>query len=373
MTLPRPHGSGEIRWYLEGVAEDRRSLRRIPISPFPFRVGRSPNQTLSLNYVNVSREHAEITLEDGALIVRDLGSRNGTYVNLERISGEAVLRAGDIIHFGSCEFHVVCEEAADPDGQLDTMSFYASLPREIDKGTRIFLQVLEQRAVTVCYQPVVSLATGRRIGYEMLGRGAQPGFISLPEQLFKMAASLDLEDELSRAFRAVGIAEAARLGGSVELFVNVHPEEVRKRRILLDSLAAARAENPEQRLVVEIHESLVVEESDFRDFRRELDALGVRVAYDDFGTGQARLMELADSPPDYLKVDRKLITGLHEASPQRNQMLEFIVRFASESGIWTIAEGVESAAEAAVIRDLGFDYAQGFYFGRPLPLADYEP
>jgi EAL domain-containing protein (putative c-di-GMP-specific phosphodiesterase class I) len=115
------------------------------------------------------------------------------------------------------------------------------------------------------------------------------------------------------------------------------------------------------------------EVTDDRRLGGRLDALGVRVAYDDFGTGQARLMELADSPPDYLKVDRKLITGLHEASPQRNQMLEFIVRFASESGIWTIAEGVESAAEAAVIRDLGFDYAQGFYYGRPLPLADYEP
>jgi EAL domain-containing protein (putative c-di-GMP-specific phosphodiesterase class I) len=361
------------RWYLEGIAEDRRNVRRIALTPLPFRVGRGPNQTLTLNSVNVSRAHAEITMEGGVPVVRDLGSRNGTYVNLERIAGQAVLHPGDIVHFGSCEFRVVCETASTPDAQLDTMAFYSSLPKTLTATTQLFCQMLERRAVSVHYQPVVSLSNNRRIGYEMLGRGAQPGFVSLPDELFKIAASLNIEDELSRVFRVAGLAEAVRLGNSIELFVNVHPVEVCKRRLLLDSLAAARSDRPDLNLCVELCESLVASTADLHDLQRDLEDLGVRVAYDQFRVDQTRLVEIADRPPDYLKVGRQWIAGLEEASPKRIEMLELLIRFAVESGIWTVAVGVESAAEAAAVADLGFDYAQGFQYGQPRPLADYEP
>ena len=104
------------RFYLESLVEGGRQLRRIAVHPLPFRVGRLTGLALSLASDSVSKEHAELFLRDGALHVRDLGSKNGTFVNSERV-GEAPLREGDILHFAQVEFRVGRQEIDEADEQ----------------------------------------------------------------------------------------------------------------------------------------------------------------------------------------------------------------------------------------------------------------
>src|SRR5262245_32831447 len=106
-----------VRFYLESLVEGGRKPRRVAIHPLPFRVGRLSGPTssglaLALASDSVSKEHAEILLADGALVVRDLGSKNGTFVNSEPVS-EARLEEGDILHFAQVEFRVAREEFDD--------------------------------------------------------------------------------------------------------------------------------------------------------------------------------------------------------------------------------------------------------------------
>src|SRR5512134_2091337 len=98
-----------IRFYLESLVEGGRQLRRIAVHPLPFRVGRLSGLSLCLPSESISKEHAEIVMRDGSLWVQDLGSKNGTFVNSERV-GEARLNEGDILHFAQVEFRVGRQE-----------------------------------------------------------------------------------------------------------------------------------------------------------------------------------------------------------------------------------------------------------------------
>jgi len=97
------------RWYLESLVEGGRQLRRTTVYPLPYRVGRLRGLSLSLTAESVSKEHAELFVQDGTLRVRDLGSKNGTFVNCERIT-ETPLREGDILHVAQVEFRLGRQE-----------------------------------------------------------------------------------------------------------------------------------------------------------------------------------------------------------------------------------------------------------------------
>ena len=94
------------------------------------------------------------------------------------------------------------------------------------------------------------------------------------------------------------------------------------------------------------------------------------LAYDDFGAGQARLLELAEVPPHYLKFDMSFVRGIHEAGPRRRHLLTSLVSVARDLLVYTVAEGVESKEEAEVCMRIGFTHAQGFHFGRPRPVEE---
>src|SRR4030095_8836893 len=115
---------------------------------------------------------------------------------------------------------------------------------------------------------------------------------------------------------------------------------------------------PNQRLTLEIHESAVADGPRMAEIRTALTKLNIGLAYDDFGAGQARLNELVESPPDYLKFDMSLIRDIHAASPQRQQLLASLVQMVRKLGIVSLAEGIESQPEAETCVQMGFDLAQ---------------
>ena len=104
--------------------------------------------------------------------------------------------------------------------------------------------------------------------------------------------------------------------------------------------------------------------------RSLLDDLEMKLAYDDFGAGQSRFKELIRFPPDYIKFDGSMVHGLAEASEARRSLIVSLTDLTRDLGIVTIAEGVETEADAQACAASGFNLLQGFHTGGLEPLAD---
>ena len=361
-----------VRWYLESLVEGGRQLRRIGVYPLPFRVGRLAGLGLSLSSESVSKEHAELALQDGALRVRDLGSKNGTFVNSEQVR-EALLREGDIVHFAHVEFRVgrlEIEAAQDELLEPATASLGGEpLPERFMEGARELPELLEKRRVSVVFQPIVALPSGALAGYEAFGRGRHPSLPEAPLPLFRIATGVGMQAELSRLFRETAVDLAETRARFPTLFLNIHASELETPG-LVTSIAAARERLPQLGLTLEVHERALADLAAVEQLRTQLGRLGVGLAYDDFGAGQARLLELAEVPPHYLKFDMSFVRGIDQAPQTRRRLLTSLVSVARDLLVYTVAEGVETAQEADVCMRIGFTHAQGYYYGRPRPIQD---
>ena len=173
-------------------------------------------------------------------------------------------------------------------------------------------------------------------------------------------------------FRWEGIRCSQLLQGPPEIFLNTHPIELEEPELLTLSLLEVRETYPHQAFTLEIHESAVTDPRRMRELQAALKDLNMRIAYDDFGAGQARLIELVDVPPDYLKFDIQLIKNIHTSSIQRQKMLQSLARMVHELGIESIAEGIECEEESTTLLEMGFRLGQGYYLGRPGPIANWR-
>jgi EAL domain-containing protein (putative c-di-GMP-specific phosphodiesterase class I) len=356
-------------WVLESRLGEDGSLQRTPVQPLPFRVGRSAGLQLVLPSAHVSKTHAEIYSDGLALRVRDLGSRNGTFLNREPVS-DAPLHEGDVLHFGNYEFRVARDlpEAAEGDDE-GTLIRTAPLSRHFASGEPLVRRLIDEGAVTMHFQPIVTLPSARVAAYEALGRGRFPGLPESPVELFDLAAALgpDAQAELSRLFRRKAVELVRDRAEPPVLFLNTHPVEL-ERPGLLESLEELRTFAPQVDLVLEIHESALAQTDFITWLRARLTEINVALAYDDFGAGQARLFELAEAPPHYLKFDRRFVTGLDHAPTSRQRLVASLVAAARELLVKTVAEGIETAEEAAACMRAGFSHAQGYHFARPAPV-----
>ena len=145
------------------------------------------------------------------------------------------------------------------------------------------------------------------IAYEILGRIGQDGLPCDPAELFDVAAHLGCASDLSVLFREQGVELGKRLPGSPLLFANADPAELNSLDVLVESLERTHGTAPTNRIVLEISEKAVPHSDDMNRFRDRLKDMDIALAFDDFGVGQTRLVELANTPPDYLKFDISLI------------------------------------------------------------------
>jgi EAL domain-containing protein (putative c-di-GMP-specific phosphodiesterase class I) len=223
--------------------------------------------------------------------------------------------------------------------------------------------------VTPFFQPIIAMPTKDIVSYEVLARSRLFG-LETPKEMFTVAAQLNLEIALSVMLRWEGVVASRALPTEAHLFLNTHPRELVEPG-LLESLEKLREGHPHQQLTLEIHESAVTDPAQMAEIRTALTALGMSLAYDDFGAGQSRLNELVESPPDYLKFDMSLIRDIDSASPQRQQVVATLVKMVRKLGILAVAEGVETEAESTTCLQMGFDLGQGFFYGRPAPAREF--
>jgi len=361
MNHPPAHLSNltNTGWSLEGPYDDSESVRNLPIHASPFQVGRRRDLALTLARPTVSTLHAELAQENGQLVVRDLGSTNGTFVNGNRIVDSIAVKENDLVQFATVPFKIRHQR----DAQIMCTLQDDALDRALSLMN--FDRLMTERAVTPFFQPIVEIEYGGIVGYEVLGR-SKLALLENPREMFLIAKKLNLEVELSVLLRDEGVRACQDLAHCPYLFVNTHPLELDKPG-LVDSLRATREICPSQPLILEIHESAVSNTAMMAQLRVDLTDLNMGLAYDDFGAGQTRLNELVEVPPDYLKFDMSLIRGIHKASPARFRMLESLVNMVLDLGIVPLAEGVECQAESDACLDLGFEIGQGFLYGRPAP------
>lgn len=350
-------------WHLVGRLTREDHLQSIPVSSTPFWIGRRPDMSLCLSARTVSSVHAVLHQEE-ELLVRDLGSTNGTFVNGHRVLEDTIVRSGDLLQFADVAFRV------QPDsGGRDS----ATQDMDVEDQALALIQfekLLSTRSVVPHYQPIIALPERVTIGYESLARSRLYG-LRFPASIFGAAAHFRKEVETSCLLRHYGVTQARHLPGNFALFLNTHPAELCDTD-LIESLRLLRETAGELPMVLEIHESSVTSPARLRELKAAIGELGIRLAYDDFGAGHARLLELSEAPPDFLKFDRKLMRGIDSAPVSRWRLLADLLKMSQDLEIDAIAEGVETAGEAAACEDLGFRLAQGFQFGKPLPASAYR-
>ena len=206
------------------------------------------------------------------------------------------------------------------------------------------------------YQPVVRLSDGAVIGYEALARAE--GFPGGPADWLAAADTAGWRAALERACVDAAAANGLPPGDAL-LFINLSPA------LLLDHDLADARRTLSPRLVVELTEQEAVDDYDLLRSRLQSWADdGVRLAIDDTGAGHSSLRHVLELSPDFLKLDKSLVHGVH-----RDRKLQALVRsmvaFAAELGSAVVAEGIEEQAELVELRNAGVDLGQGWLLGRP--------
>ena len=374
-AIPHPAKEGlpsDAYWYLVGFIDKNQKHWRTIIRSLPLKIGRHASADLYLYSTSVSKEHAELFEKHGALWVRDLGSTNGTFVNSTLITGAVKVSDGDTLHFADLVFRLgAYQPPRDTDQGVTRELDTDELATRLNEYAGEFTSLMSREAVRPYFQAVYKLAEPENVlGYELLSRGLLGELETLPLELFSIAERLGRERELSQLCRKVGAKAAQSLPGDPICFMNTHPVEIQQPERFLRSVEGLRGEVPGLRLVIEVHEAAITGSRRIGKIRDGLRELGVQLAYDDFGTGQSRLRQIAKVPPDYLKFDMSLIRDLDRASDERVQFVAGLVATTRSIGIVPIAEGIESRVEAEACARAGFEYAQGYYFSLPVPVSE---
>jgi diguanylate cyclase len=243
---------------------------------------------------------------------------------------------------------------------------------------------LDENEFRVVYQPIISLENGRVVGVEALVRWDHPtrGLVS-PAEFIPAAERTGLVVPLGRfVLRETCRQAAAWLAefGSDALQKagpNVSARQLHDPDFVADVIAAlADSGLSSDRLVLELTESAVLRGQQVSRTLHELDGLGIKLALDDFGTGESSLSLLRSFPAAIIKLDKSFVDGIEiddgnpVASDARRAVARAVIQLAGALGLDTVAEGIENAEQAAVLRELGYTLGQGFHLARPMSAED---
>jgi PAS domain S-box-containing protein len=224
------------------------------------------------------------------------------------------------------------------------------------------LTVMSEGRIRAVFQPIVNLASLEVGGYEALSRFDTTPIVP-PDQWFAAAHAAGLGPALEIDAIHKAISHSYQLPTAAFLSVNVSPQT-----LLTDEFGELMAGLHGASLVVEVTEHAVV--TDYEPLQRAVDRVrkhGVRLAIDDAGAGFASLKHIVRLLPEFIKLDIFLVRDIHK-DPVKRAVVAGMVGIASQIGGKVIAEGVETAEDLRVLFELGVEWAQGFYLGRPGPI-----
>ncbi|MBB2947905.1 diguanylate cyclase (GGDEF)-like protein [Actinoplanes lutulentus] len=292
-------------------------------------------------------------------------------------AGVAVARDGDrldsVLGRADQALYRAKQEGGGLARRFDPVLFAAAETRR--RAEADLMRGLDAGEFEVYYQPIVDLDGGEQtVGVEALIRWRHPEHgLMAPAQFLDLAESLGLLPRIGGWVLEESCRQAItwqnRFPG-FELNVNLSASQLGNPR-LIDEVQAVldRTGLPPQDLVLELTESVAL--TDLEESARvlgALKALGVRLALDDFGTGFSSLSHLSTLPVDVVKIDRSFVQAMPASGGA--SVAEAVLHIARTFNLAPVAEGVEDAATAAWLRELGAGRAQGYHFARPMPAAD---
>ena len=309
--------------------------------------------------IDGSRVHAAVSVGIVA------GALNGS---AESVLQDAALAMGQARRTGGARYSVY-----DP-----ALKALASHRANLEIDLRV---AIEQGELFVVYQPIVELAAdtgnGTPTGVEALVRWRHPKrgvvppieFIGIAEETGLIAP---LGDFVLRTACAQMVAWRQALGDAAPalLSVNLSAAQLAQASIVRQVAAALHETGlPASRLQLEVTESMAAQDPQVQSRLHDLKALGIRIALDDFGTGYSSLSSLHLMPIDVVKIDRSFVSQL-ESSSHHRVLVEATVRVARSLDMQTVAEGIETAGQAALLTQLSCDKGQGYFYARPLEADD---
>jgi diguanylate cyclase (GGDEF)-like protein len=241
-------------------------------------------------------------------------------------------------------------------------------------------RALDRGEFCLHYQPILSLRDGQVLEVEALVRWNHPerGLVA-PNMFIPVAEETGLiialgQWVLEEACRQAAVWRAELGDRAPMMGVNLSARQFQQPELLTTiqrTLRAARLEPSSLKL--EITESVLMADAQSTvETLQSLKALGIGLAIDDFGTGYSSLAYLKLFPVDTLKVDRSFVDGLGE-DPQDTAIVHSVVALAKALGLSVTGEGIETDRQRELLRDLGCERGQGYFFARPCPAADLEP
>lgn len=254
----------------------------------------------------------------------------------------------------------------------DVLSIFKTIE---DKHTLI-LQALEENKVNPHFQPIKHIATGQVEANEVLMRIDLPGHIMTAGDFIETAESMGIISKLDFLLIDKALARARQQNYKGYLFFNLSPKALIVSDFLLGirGLVHKYGIDP-HKIVFEITERDTVKNMTMLSrFVNELKREGFKFAIDDFGSGFSSFQYIKRLPIDFVKIEGEFIRNLSADAGMDRAIVMSIVTLARELGITTVAEFVEDAQVYQFVQELGIDYAQGFYIGRPSPqLFPAEP
>jgi diguanylate cyclase (GGDEF)-like protein/PAS domain S-box-containing protein len=256
-------------------------------------------------------------------------------------------------------------------GRNRCAAFHPGLHEQTSRHLRLASELhwaLERKELRVCYQPLLSLASGEVTALEALLRWEHPteGML-FPEEFITVAEDAGLMPAIGAWVLLEACSQTARWTqdhSGLSISVNVSPHQIAEELMGQVQTALAASGLPPNQLVLEVTESAVIAIANVSVLER-LREIGIRISVDDFGTGYSSLVQLQELPVDELKIDRAFVQRL-AGTDADTAIVTSIIELAHTIGLNAVAEGVETAAQAAAVRSLGCDSGQGYLWSRPV-------
>ncbi len=280
---------------------------------------------------------------------------------------EEILRNSDLAMYKAKNRGRGCFEMFNED-QLTAISSLLQMENDLRHA-------LKKGELVVFYQPIVETTQGKVIGFESLVRWEHPkhGLI-LPDRFIHIAEETGLIKDLGyyvlkkSCLKIKEFQKLALPGEKLSIAVNISPNQLTTQKEAKKILnIIKRAKLPPGVLKLECTETAFMKESPIiKSFFHDLKEVGVDLCIDDFGTGYSALEYIHRFPFDILKIDRTFISSMRQNKKDLN-LVTGIVALAHNLGLKVVAEGVEHTDEVRLLKVMGVDYIQGYYFSRPLP------